>query len=126
MYPNTYNAIEKRWHQLHNKINLNCSEFIKVITFILNNNYFQFNNKFYKQTFGSAMGNPLSPILSDIVIEDLELQCINKLESKPLFYFQYVDDIVLCIHKNYIEHTLKVFNSYDENLQFTVERSLRG
>ena len=90
----------------------------------MNNNFFQFNDKFYKQTFGCAMGNHLSPILSDIVIEDLELPCINKLESKPLFYFRYVDDIVPCIHKNYIEHTLKVFNSYDENLQFTVERSL--
>ena len=26
---------------------------------------FQFNNKFYRQIFGSAMGNPISPILSD-------------------------------------------------------------
>ena len=69
------------------------------------------------------MGNPLSPILSDIVIEDLELQCINKLQSKPLFYFEYVDNIVLCIHKNDMEHTFNVFNPYDKNLQFTVERS---
>ena len=51
---------------------MSCTEFIKVIKFILNNNFFQFNNKFYKQTFGFAMGNPLSPILSDIVMEDLE------------------------------------------------------
>ena len=69
------------------------------------------------------MGNPLSPILSDIVMDDLELLCISKLKSKPLFYFRYVDDIVLCIHNNDIENTLNVFNSYDKNLQFTVERS---
>ena len=37
------NAIEKRWHQLHNKININCSEFLHVIKDILNNNFFQFN-----------------------------------------------------------------------------------
>ena len=61
-------SIEKRWTQLHNKINMSCTEFIEVIKFILNNNFFQFNNKFYKQTFSCAMGNPLSPILSDIVI----------------------------------------------------------
>ena len=67
------------------------------------------------------MGNPLSPNLSDIVMEDLELQYISKLKSKPLFYFGYVDNIVLCIHNNDIENTLNVFNSYDINLQFTVE-----
>ena len=33
-------AIEKRWSQLHNKINMSCTEFIDVIKFILNNNYF--------------------------------------------------------------------------------------
>ena len=54
-------AIERRWTQLHNKINLSCTEFLDVIKFILNNNYFQFNNKFYRQIFGSVMGNPISP-----------------------------------------------------------------
>ena len=42
------NAIEKRCHQLHNKINITCSEFLNVIKFILNNNYFQINVKFYR------------------------------------------------------------------------------
>ena len=114
-------SIEKRWTQLHNKINMSCTEFIEVIKFILNNNFFQFNKKFYKQTFGSAMGNPLSPILSDIVMEDLEIECIKKLNVKPLFYFRYVDDILLCVPSNSIDHTLNTFNTYDKNLQFTVE-----
>ena len=69
------------------------------------------------------MGNPISPILSDIVMEDLESYCISKLQSKPLFYLRYVDDIMLCIHENNIDDTLKTFKSYDTNLQFTVERS---
>ena len=114
-------AIEKRWSQLYNKINMSCTEFIDVIKFILNNNYFQFNNKFYRQIFGSAMGNPISPILSDVVMDDLETECIKKLNFKPMFYFRYVDDIVLCIPKNSVDHTLNTLNSYDNNLQFTIE-----
>ena len=105
-----YEAIERRWQQIHNKINTTCTEFLKVIKFIINNNYFQFNGNFYRQTFGSAMGNPLSPILSNIVMEDLENSCINKLQEKPLFYYRYVNDIVLCIPKN-IRDTLQIFNS---------------
>ena len=57
-------ALEKRWTQLNNQINMNCSEFLNVIKIILNNNFFQFNGKCYQQIFGSAMGNQMSPILS--------------------------------------------------------------
>ena len=95
---------------------MSCTEFIEVIKFILNNNFLQFNKKFYKQTFGSAMGNPFSPILSDIVMEDLEIECIEKLNVKPLFYFRYVDDILLCVPSNSIDHTLNTFNTYNHKL----------
>ena len=114
-------AIEKRWTQIHNKINMSYTEFINVIKFILNNNFFQFNGKFYQQIFGSAMGNLISPILANIVMEDLEVESIKKLNFRPLFYFRYVDDILLCIPKNMIDTTINTFNSYDKNLQFTAE-----
>ena len=64
------------------------------------------------------MGNPISSILSDM--DDLGTECIKKSKFKPTFYFRYVDEIVLCIPKNSV-HTLNTFNSYDKNLQFTVE-----
>ena len=109
-------AIEKRWTQIYNKINTSCTEFTNVIKFILNNNFFQFNGKFYQQIFGSAMGNPISPILADIVMEDLKVESIKKLNFKPLFYFRYVDDILLCIPKNMINTTINMFNSYDKKI----------
>ena len=68
-----HKAIEKRWTQLYNKINMSCTEFLNIIKFISNNNYFQFNEKFYHQIFGSVMGNSISPILSDIVMEVLQV-----------------------------------------------------
>ena len=116
-----YEALEKRWTQLYNKINISCTEFLNAIKFILNNKYFQFNGKYYQQIFGSAMENPISPILADIVMKDLEIHAIHKLNFKPLFYFRYVDDIILCIPPNTIDHTVNFFNLCDENLQFTVE-----
>ena len=73
---------------------MSCTEFLNIIKFILNNNYFQFNEKFYHQIFGSAIGNPISPILANIVMEDLEIDSINKLNFKPAFYFRYVDEII--------------------------------
>ena len=94
-----YEAIEKRWPQLFNKFNLTSYEFINAINFILNNNFFQFNNRYYRQIFGSAMGNPISPILVDIIMQDLENDALHKLEFQVPFYFRYVDDILLWIPK---------------------------
>ena len=88
-------AIEKRWTQLYNHTYLSCSEFIESIQFILQNNFFQFNDQFYKQKFGSAMGNPISPILAGIVMQDLETYALSKLCFDSIFYFRYVDDIFM-------------------------------
>ena len=59
-------------------------------------------------------------------MEDLETECIKRLNVKPMFYFRYVDDILLCIPSNTIDHTLNIFNTYDKNLQFTVETALNN
>jgi len=43
-------------------------EFLSAINFVLTSTYFTFNSKVYKQTFGSPMGSPLSPIIADILL----------------------------------------------------------
>ena len=114
-----YEAIGKRWPQLFNKINLTSYEFI----YNHNNNFFQFNNRYCRQIFGSAMGNPISPILVDIVMQDLENDALHKLEFQVPFYFRYVNDILLCVPKQQIAYTQKIFNSYSNYLQITIEKS---
>ncbi|KAG5317259.1 MOS1T transposase, partial [Pseudoatta argentina] len=37
------------------------------------------------------------------------------------FYFRYMDDIVLALHKEKVEGVLELFNSYHERLRFTVD-----
>lgn len=67
------------------------------------------------------MGSPLSPIISDIVLQDLELQALNKLTFNISFYFRYVDDTILTILSNQVNHVVNVFNSIHDRLQFTYE-----
>lgn len=67
----------------------------------MSSTYFTLDNKIYKQTFGTPMGSPLSPIMADITTKDLELKALNKLKFQIPFYFkmEFVDDIVLAISK---------------------------
>jgi len=96
-------------------------EFLNAVKLVLHSTYFTFNNIIYKQTFGTPMGSPLSPIITDIVLQDLEERALNTLRFKPLFYFRYVDDILLTVPSDSIELTLVTFNSFHDRLQFTSE-----
>jgi len=43
------------------------------------------------------MGSPLSPILADMVMDDLETASIRKLDFKVHVFYRYVDDIFMII-----------------------------
>jgi hypothetical protein len=47
-------------------------EIMDILEIILEQNYFEFNKQFYKQTEGLAMGAPTSAILAEIYIQYIE------------------------------------------------------
>jgi len=67
------------------------------------------------------MGSPLSPILADIVMDDLETNCLRNLNFTIHTYYRYVDDIFLIIPMTKIIGLLTTFNSYHPRLKFTYE-----
>jgi len=72
------------------------------------------------------MGSPLSPVIANMVLEDLEERALNLLSYKPPFFFRYVDDVILAAPSEHIDHTVQIFNSFHHRLQFTVERGVEG
>lgn len=93
-----------------------------AIKFILTSTYFTFNNKIYKQIHGTPMGSPLSPIIADLVMQDLETTTLNTLNINTRLYFRFVDDILLCMHEDYVNLVFDKFNEYHDRLKFTIER----
>ena len=63
----------------------------------------------------------MSSIFADIVLEDLENTCLQKLDFKPTFYLRYVDDVITCIPASKLNVMLNIFNTYHPRLQFTYE-----
>jgi len=59
--------------QIYNKkTKIPKDEFMLAIEFVLSSTYFIFNNRIYKQTYGTPMGSPLSPIIVDVIMRELE------------------------------------------------------
>ena len=67
------------------------------------------------------MGNPLSPILADIVMEKLFKVSFSLCTYKPTLILKYVDDILLIIQNNEIQKIKNNFETFNEQLKFTVE-----
>jgi hypothetical protein len=87
-------------------------------------NYFLFDQKFYKQVKGLAMGAPTSAILAEIFIQHMEHIYLYPIlrKQKTFAYYRYVDDIIYNKRKTGIEETLNNFNSIHPSINFTTDR----
>ncbi|XP_062707860.1 uncharacterized protein LOC134288123 [Aedes albopictus] len=68
------------------------------------------------------MGNPLSPMIADLVMEDILDQAVEAVPFPIPYIKKYVDDLFLALPEDKIEMVQELFNGQDENLQFTIER----
>ena len=95
----------------------------ELIKLCLDNSYFQFENKFYEQIFGMAMGNPLSPVLAGLFLEHVESEILPLYTGvHPVFWKRYVDDILCLVPENFVlEEFLGYINSLYPTLKFTHE-----
>jgi len=67
------------------------------------------------------MGSPLSPILADIVLQDIEERSLSSLTLNLPLYIRYVDDIAMAAPSSLISQILHTFNSHHKRIQFTIE-----
>lgn len=86
----------------------------------MDQNYFKFKEKFYKQNFGATMGNNLSLFLADIFLTYFENLILDQ-NLEPKYYKRYVDDIFCIIKKNKIDSFFNEVNSKFTTIKFTME-----
>ena len=89
----------------------------------LKTTYFQYNEEFYEQTDGVAMGSPLSPVIANFFMEKFEQKALNSAQKKPSCWYRYVDDtFVIWSHgREELDEFLKYLNSIHPKIQFTME-----
>jgi len=117
-------SVSKRWQFLDKQCNILKNEFVRSVRFMLGSTFFEFDQKIYKQNFSTPMGLPLSLIIANLIIRDLEREVLGKLDFRLSFYFRYVDDILTAAPKTAFDSIVDKFNAYHPSLQFTVE--IRG
>lgn len=120
------NNIMKKWNMIQNYTKIPRKRFLDLLNFCLKeNNYFMYGGKTFSQIKGMPMGNPLSPIIADIVLDHLLEQSIEDLQKNNIqikLLTKYVDDLFAIIKRKDEEAILKKFNEYHKNLKFTLEK----
>lgn len=99
-----------------------ADELISLTRMCMEQNYFRFNNQYFKQKEGLAMGSPLSPLMADIFMDYFE----NKYfvgQPHILYYYRYVDDIIMCWTGTLrqIDIFVRKINNLHPKIKFTLE-----
>ena len=118
------NIIEQQLKEdkdLHSRTNMKIHHIISLLRFCLNNSYFSFQGRFYQQTEEAAMGSPISPIVANLFMEDLEVQATRTSLTPPSLWKRFVDDTFTIIKNEDRSSFLQHLNSIHQNIKFTCE-----
>ena len=98
-------------------------QLVELVELCLRSSYFQFEDSFYEQADGTAMGSPPSPVIANLYMESLEEAVISSAELQPNLWVCYVDDtFVIRTHGQEELHQFhQHLNNQHPNIQFTME-----
>ena len=83
-----------------NTIGLEKDEVMQLLKLVLENCVFTFQDKFFKQLHGTAMGSPCSPVVANIYMEYFENLALGPELPIPVRdWKRYVDDVFSIIPK---------------------------
>ena len=102
---------------------LTRSEFKQLLTKCTKSSHFIFNDKYYDQIDGLAMGSPLRPLFANIFMDSFEKKTVPNLKELGVkFWLRYVDDTFVVIEDyNNIKSNIDLLNSQHTNIKFTSE-----
>lgn len=100
---------------------LRVESIISLLRLCLDATFFSFRGKYYQQTFGTAMGSPVSVTVADLVMEEIEQQAISTFDPSPRFWKRYVDDTCTALPSESVPSFHRHLNSINPHIQFTVE-----
>jgi hypothetical protein len=129
--PETLDLLERKLRadsSLKERTHHTVETILKLVKLCVENTYFQLGEKFYQQTCGMAMGSPLSPVICNMYMEDLEEKAMSTFHVKPYIILRYVDDIFYV----WPEDVCPVIDFFDQlnqqppHIKFTMETEKGG
>ena len=97
-----------------------------LLNLFLTSTYFQYDGKRYKQLHGTAMGSPVSVVVVEIVMQNIEERALAAYKRTPPLWLRYVDDTFTAVHKDEIDVFHEHLNGQNADIPFTKEIEKNG
>ena len=105
---------------------LPTDDLMDLLHLCLTSTYFQYNGRHYKQLHETAMGSPVSVVVAEIVMQNIEEQALATYSGTLPLWLCYVDDTITAAHENKIDEFHEHLNEQNANIQFTKEIEENG
>ena len=106
---------------LSERTKLTPDEITKLLKQCLHTTYFIYNGEYYRQIHGAAMGSPVSPIVCNLYMEELEQRALQTAAHPPAWWYRYVDDTHVKIKSAHAQEFTEHLNNLDPDIKFTTE-----
>lgn len=100
---------------------LSAQEIVDLLSFCLDATEFVFNGQFFKQVFGCAMGSPVSALVANLVMEEVEERILTNSLFQVQQWKRYVDDTWVVLPADQVDSFLSFINSVEPSINFTME-----
>ena len=100
-------------------------DIIRMADFVLRNNLFEFDRKFYQQISGAAIWTKFAWPYACIFMDYIETEFLKTQATKPWLWKRFIDDIffIWTDSEENLNMFLKHLNEFHPNLKFTYEKS---
>ena len=106
---------------LNKRTSLSATHIVDLLELLLSKTSFTFENSFYTQTDGIAMGAQTSCVVVEIFMQTFESTAITTHQHKPKIRERHVDEIFAIIKKQHTQEFLNHLNNLHPNIKFTIE-----
>ncbi|CAF3764840.1 unnamed protein product [Adineta steineri] len=110
-----------------NQVNdLKTEVIIQLANFIMNNNYFKYNDQYYHQIRGGAMGSPITLTIANCYMFFYEQQIFKQITNSFGLYVRYIDDIFIIINwpsRHFVKQVDR-WNEIDSNIKLSANINL--
>ena len=112
---------------LDRRVNLSVATdtLVELASLVLDNNYFEFDNKFYRQTLGTAIGIKFAPAFANLFMTRLEERLLKESADLNLVWMRFIDDVFfIWTHgEEKLDSFINFLNSSHDTIKFTSEHS---
>ena len=102
---------------------INLDDLIELIRLCVCEAELSFEDEFFEQKFGLAMGNCLSPVCSNLYMKFFEKYLLRIILPDDVIWYRYVDD-VLCLWPEDLDNFLCQLNNLVPSIEFSIEEEI--